>query len=171
MPEPKWGTDYYIYKYISKPIAKKSCWLNPNFISTLGLLTTIPIFYNIKNKGSIYDAIILIVINYFFDIFDGSIARKCNKCSKFGEYYDIFSDGIKNIILLISVYLYSKKYKYNNFIILLLVYLILKVIGYIIRLYQININYKKRNFIQNFIHDNLLIFYILETIIIKKICN
>lgn len=111
MPEPDEGIDFYIYKYIVNPIAKKTCFLSPNFVTTLGILLTVVLSYNIIYSGCKYRAIFLALIIQLLDCLDGAIARKCNKKTKFGALYDIAADTIKNIMIFASVILYNSKNK------------------------------------------------------------
>lgn len=113
MPEPDEGIDYYIYKHIVNPIATKTCFLSPNFVTTLGILLTLVLSHNIVYSGCKYRAIFLALLIQLLDCLDGAIARKCNKKTELGALYDIAADTIKNIMIFTSVILYNLRNKIN----------------------------------------------------------
>ena len=85
--------------------------IHPNVITTIGLITAILLLFNlnsmfIKFKLSSYlIACVLVYINRTCDILDGLIARKYNRSSKLGHYYD----HIVDIILALGfIYLIKK---------------------------------------------------------------
>ena len=95
----KYSTDYYLYNYLVNPIAKRICFISPNVITFLSTLLIIPIVRNLLNKGSISVFLSLMLLRYYLDCLDGSIARECNKQSKFGSIFDILSDSLLFTIL------------------------------------------------------------------------
>ena len=134
----------------------KICMLNPNLITIFNLLVATTIGYVFYNNKSIYLLIFLSFINRFLDIFDGLVARKCNKTSKIGKYLDILGDTY--LFLLILVLLYLKISTEYPFLKLLLIIL---GIWLIINSYMIikSNNYEtiKKNNFQRFLHDNTII--------------
>tara|TARA_B100000575_G_scaffold294576_1_gene311674 strand:- start:4620 stop:5180 length:561 start_codon:yes stop_codon:yes gene_type:complete len=186
MPEAtdKYSTDYYVYNYVVNPIAKRICFISPNLITFLGLLLTIPICQNLLNKGSTTELMCLALLRYFMDCFDGSVARKCNKKSKFGAIFDIAADTISNLILcLVVLYIIFKKEKtnvlLNTVIILIIIYVIITNI-YDLKneIFNDRSGSLKNNFshyfdnkITKLIHDNLLILVISGFLSIKLYLN
>ena len=71
---------------------KKMCYIHPNEITILGITLTIILGYVFFYNISLSLLLILIIIRVLCDIYDGMLARKCKKTSKFGKYLDLFSD-------------------------------------------------------------------------------
>lgn len=181
MPEAtdKYSTDYYVYNYVVNPIAKRICFISPNLITFLGLLLTIPICQNLLNKGSTTEFMCLVLLRYFMDCLDGSVARKCNKKSKFGAIFDIVSDTISNLIIALLILYIIIKTKKN---VLLNTIIILSIISVIINIYMVlkyeifndrsgslknNSSHYFDNKIIKLIHDNMLILIISGYLPIK----
>ena len=178
MPEASTGTDYYLYKYLCKPIAKKICFIHPNIITTIGLLLAIPLYFNIVNKGKMLNAILLIIAIIFMDCLDGSVARSCDTGSDFGALYDILTDAIKVVIIAAGICLYIFKLKKQKLIhIILVIFIILYILLFAKQLYdEIKGNRSKKGeyfytSYHKFIHDNCMIFNVLAIYIIKSICK
>lgn len=181
MPEPNEGIDYYIYKHIVNPLAKKVCFLSPNFVTTTGILLTIILAHNIVYSGCIYRAVFLALLIQLLDCLDGAIARKCNKKTKFGALYDIAADAVKNIMIFTSVILYNRQ---NNLDIIsdkLIWVLLISVIELLIQLFN---ELKGKRSVDNsyfndkttlygrtikFTHDNTILIVAVVTIIIKSL--
>jgi hypothetical protein len=76
---------------------------SPNDITTLSLIFGIlSIYFLYKNNLVLF--IVLYIISYFFDCFDGFYARKYKMVTKFGDIYDHVKDisvGVGIIIVLI----------------------------------------------------------------------
>ena len=94
------STDYYLYKFLNK-LAKRICWIHPNIITIGAGLMIFPIISNILYDGNVWYLIVLFLIRHILDCLDGSVARKCNKSSKFGAYLDLSFD----YIFFLSIYL------------------------------------------------------------------
>jgi len=184
MPEAKskYSTDYYLYNYITNPIAKRICFISPNIITFLGTLLVIPIIQNLVNNGSVYVYMFLIILRYLFDCFDGSVARECNKKSKFGAIFDILSDSIGNLIIgSFIIYLIIKRKKnilLNTLIIIIIISIIFTNI-YDLKNELLNdrsgtisgkSNYFDNTIIET-IHDNLLILVVCSFLTIKLYIN
>ena len=179
MPEPEYGSDYLLYKYITNPLAKKMCSFSPDLITAISVLFFIPLYYNIINRGNIYIGIAIITFIYFLDTLDGAVARKCDKCSKSGAYYDLVADTLKIVVITLAVY-YCYIDTRKKIIFYLLVFFILYLIYYFFTIIKIVIkdiknikdedDYFYTNF-EEFFHNNLLVFNILLIIVIKKIVN
>jgi phosphatidylserine synthase len=67
--------------------------IHPNIITFLALIFSILILYFHFNHYY-WLVVLAIVLRTFFDCLDGSVARKCEKTSKLGGYFDTFADGI-----------------------------------------------------------------------------
>jgi phosphatidylserine synthase len=94
------STDYYLYKFLNK-LAKRICWIHPNVITIIAGLMIFPIISNILYDGDVWYLILLFLVRHILDCLDGSVARKCNKVSKFGAYLDLSFD----YIFFLSIYL------------------------------------------------------------------
>jgi phosphatidylglycerophosphate synthase len=105
--------DIVLLKYIDSHLKfYKELNLTPNIITTISILFSILSAYNIF-KGNFKTSTLLFIIAYYFDCVDGKLARKYNMVSKFGDYYDHFSDIFKIVIILYALYKVNKK-KYND---------------------------------------------------------
>jgi phosphatidylglycerophosphate synthase len=176
MPEAtsKYSTDYYLYNYLVNPIANKICFINPNFITFLSTLLIIPIVQNLVNKGSIAVFISLMLLRFYLDCLDGSIARECNKKSNFGAIFDVASDGllfiILNCIIIYNIIYYKNKNIQNILIGILFIYSIFEIIKQVI-LELINKRSIKDNYIDGpfkiILHDNCLVFIIVYSLFCK----
>lgn len=180
MPEAKneFTSDYYLAKYILNPSAKKICFLNPNIITLSGTLLIIPIVSNLLQDKSTSIFILLMIIRHFVDSLDGSVARNCNKSTKFGAILDILSDTITNLILFsVIVYIIFKRRKNLFPNILITIALLILVIFCCVELKKelfydrSGIITGKSNYFDNklheYIHDNLLILWLGFSIFIK----
>lgn len=86
--------------------------ISPNLIT---LSSGIPTYFiidlilddteDIKQINKFY---FLIVLRFILDCFDGALARKCNKTSKFGGYFDSFME----VVFIWSI-LFAIQYKYK----------------------------------------------------------
>ena len=181
MPEPNEGIDYYIYKHIVNPLAKKVCFLSPNFVTTMGILLTTILAHNITHSGCIYTGVFLALFIQLLDCLDGAIARKCNKKTKFGALYDIAADTIKNIMIFASVILYNRQNKIAILDDKLIWVLFISVIEFTIQLFnELNGKRSVDNSYFNdkttlygrtikFTHDNTMLIVAVLTIIIKSL--
>lgn len=115
MPEPitSFSTDKYVYDYLCNPLAKHLCWLHPNDITLLGLLTIIPILKNLYNNEPVDILVMWLVIRAVLDCLDGAVARQCNKESKEGAIFDITSDLLcaSLIALIVVTKLWNTKFR------------------------------------------------------------
>lgn len=103
----------YVYPILNK-ISTYLCntFLTPNIIT---LISGIPTYYIIKlilddvnDIKQINLFYFLIVLRFILDCFDGSLARKCNKGTKFGAQFDSFMEKI-----FIWSILFAIQYKYS----------------------------------------------------------
>jgi len=88
----------------------KSLGLTPNWITTLSnIFCIITIILLLKSYYIL--AILTYLISYFFDCMDGHMARKYKMFSKYGDLYDHVSDGIKFILICLTlIYIDYKKF-------------------------------------------------------------
>jgi phosphatidylglycerophosphate synthase len=72
----------------------------PNILTTISLICWLFALYFFVNDGIYYTfyTVLLIILSYFFDCFDGHFARSYNMVTKFGDYYDHISDIFKSIL-------------------------------------------------------------------------
>jgi phosphatidylglycerophosphate synthase len=107
-------THLYIYKKLG---------LTPNMITTLSLISGLCSGYMIYIK-KYKIAGILFLIAYYFDCVDGKFARKYNMVTKFGDYYDHFSDILKFVLVIFLLYKDNTiKFKTYGLIIFLIIFL------------------------------------------------
>jgi phosphatidylglycerophosphate synthase len=86
----------------------------PNALTTISLIFSVLSIKSITSSNKNYKLSALYFgISYIFDCYDGYLARKYNMISKFGDYYDHFSDIFK-IIYLFIVLLKINKNKFQN---------------------------------------------------------
>jgi len=175
MPEPDYGSDYLLYKYISNPLAKHLCFISPSIITTVGVLFIVPLYFNIINKGNIYIAVGLMTLIYFFDTLDGSIARQCDECSTVGKYYDLLADAVKSLILTLGIYYcYTDDKKNKKLFYLLIFFVFLTFCQFILIISTLIVNDNDHDNIfdtevEKIFHNNLLLINIIMIIVIKKI--
>jgi phosphatidylglycerophosphate synthase len=65
----------------------------PSFISSLRV-AAFPLFFYLNNQGNIAACLILLAFCAGSDFLDGYLARKLNKASRIGAYYDATTDFI-----------------------------------------------------------------------------
>ena len=98
--------------------------ITPNIITTVGVTSSLIGAYFLY-EYKIYLFIFFYLFAYFCDCLDGYMARKYNKQTKFGDYYDHVTDIIQmGLIFLILVYRYSI-FQHKNISILTLVVIII----------------------------------------------
>jgi len=101
--------DILIYKIVIKiePYFKK--WnFSPNQITTIGNIFGIIGIYKLYQCKYIESAIFYF-IRYIFDCLDGYYARKYDKVTIFGDWYDHISDILILIVYIILLYVKNKK--------------------------------------------------------------
>jgi CDP-diacylglycerol--glycerol-3-phosphate 3-phosphatidyltransferase len=178
MPETisKYGSDNIIY-YITNKISPYLCVTSPNLISVIGFLFVFPILYNYSYNRSMIELMILAFMRQFFDCLDGSVARVCNKTTKFGAKLDISLDVLTYVLLGIYlayriIYIPPK----NKFKILILILLILSTLYSLIKYMYDKFNADKKNLDMDkvemgtfvgFCHDNSIIVSVLGIIFVK----
>jgi phosphatidylglycerophosphate synthase len=72
--------------------------IHPNIITLFGLMLNFVIFYLISHHN-LHLMFVVLYARYLADCLDGAVARKYNKQSKLGGYFDTISDGILLVIL------------------------------------------------------------------------
>jgi phosphatidylglycerophosphate synthase len=162
MPEPftSWATDHPIYNYITKPIAYSSCFIHPNVITLFGAIVIIPITLNILRNGSRLGLVSWMVFRSLLDCLDGSIARACNKVTKFGSLFDIICDTLFVLSLTLAIIYVMIKYKLFGVPQYVLVFLL--IMYCLFALYEIYVeltNDTKRfeNYYVKIVHDNTIL--------------
>lgn len=118
--------DNFIVFELCEPISDflNSKKITPNIVTTIGVISSlIGAYFLYEHK--IYLFILFYLFAYFCDCLDGYMARKYNKQTKLGDYYDHVTDIIQMaLIFLILVYRYNI-FKYKNVTILTLVIIII----------------------------------------------
>lgn len=100
--------------------------ITPNMVTTFSLITGILSAYSLYN-GYFFSSGILWIVAYYFDCVDGKLARKFNKVTKFGDYYDHVSDIFKGILLFYVFYITNNVY-FKKVIIIVIFMLLLTLI-------------------------------------------
>lgn len=91
--------------------------MTPNQITFISLIfALIGSYFYCVNK--FYLSIFCFAMSYYLDCVDGHYARKYNMTSKFGDYFDHYSDILKILVLLYCMYQKDKKMAIINSIIL-----------------------------------------------------
>ena len=155
MPAPinkKFSSNNLLYEY---GFNKKLCFFDPNLITTVGLLVTLLAAYFFYYDKPLCIIILLIILRSALDIYDGMIARKCNKTSKFGKYFDIISDSIFSLLFILLTY--SKINKKYNIKYLLLVYILFSIYVSYNALFTEDYEIFHNNKLGILYHDNILI--------------
>ena len=173
MPEPDnslFSTDYYLYKYIYNPLAKKLNFLYPNTVTVIGTLITIPMALNLLYNGNFNMFIFMGLFRTICDCLDGALARVNNQQTRLGGILDILNDSIFTLCLgSISIYkLLLKNYICSSIVIfILIVYAIRILIKELkgVRTYE-NMFISKYD---KFFHDNTTIISVFIFYYIKKV--
>ncbi len=115
--------DIILLKFIDTHLDKYyELGFTPNIVTSFSLICGCLSAYLItKNKFT--ESGLLYLLSYYFDCVDGKLARKYNMVTKFGDYYDHFSDIIKVILIVFALYKNDsiKMKKYILIIILLFI--------------------------------------------------
>ena len=137
----------YVDNYVSKLILKtipfwKGINAEPNYLTTLGFISSIFSLCFLYSRN-VLGAIIFLILRWYFDYADGIYARKYDKVSKFGDYYDHIIDILYSIgiIFIIAFSKYPEKYKYLRYYLLLT--LIVFFILFIVQMGCIEKEYRK----------------------------
>lgn len=112
--------------------------ISPNTITTIGIIVGILSAYNISIKNY-RTASLLFLLAYYFDCVDGKVARKYNKITVFGDYYDHVGDVLK--IVLVLFYLWksnNEKFKQLSYILIILLFVVAMHLGCQEELYSKN---------------------------------
>jgi len=155
MPSPfnkNFSLDNIIY---NSYFNRKYCYINPNQITILGTILSMVAGYFMYTEKSFIIFVFLVILRTLCDIYDGIVARKCNKTSKIGKILDLMSDFLfVMMILIISLYKIS-----NNHIIIKSIISLLIIIAPIFFILTENSDYSilKNNFFSNSIHDNTMV--------------
>ena len=101
--------------------------VSPNMITTIGVLSSLLCAYFLYTK-KIYFFIIFYIFAYYCDCLDGYMARKYNKQTVFGDYYDHMTDIIQMCaVFVILIYKYNFLEHRNIFIVTLLLFIIFAI--------------------------------------------
>jgi phosphatidylglycerophosphate synthase len=119
--------DVYLLKFIDTHLHfYYHLGLTPNMITTFSILFGLLSAQQIL-KGHFKLSALLMLIAYYFDCVDGKLARKYNMVTTFGDYYDHIGDILKFIVILVALFIRTKKTSQKQWIyisiILVLVFL------------------------------------------------
>ena len=129
--------------------------ISPNMITTIGNMSWIYGIYLIYND-EFYFGSLFFALSYYFDCLDGYVARKYNKLSIFGDYYDHISDMIKGFSYIFILF-YKNSKLFFKFIPLIIIFSILVTIhlSYQEKLYNKKNNSPTLTFLHNFVPEFL----------------
>jgi phosphatidylglycerophosphate synthase len=154
--------------------------IHPNFVTLIGLLMVIPFLYNLYYDRSLLECVLYFRIIYELDCFDGSIARTCNKITKYGALFDVISDNIR-FILVSFVIIYKLKDRLNSLqlsfitlITLVIIYTMIKSTMNEMKSKKMrydNDNYYKINYFESLINDFSYLQIIVLTLIKLYLLN
>lgn len=96
--------------------------MSPNDITTISIVFVFLAVYFLLHKKFIYFSICFIIY-YILDLLDGYHARKHNKCTKFGDYYDHIRDLI--IFISLSTIICFRSYKKKKWYIIIILFIFL----------------------------------------------
>lgn len=162
MPEPlgKFAIDKPVYAILNKIISNPSlhkifCLIDPNYVTFFNIFLSFQVvFMYLHNSNYTW---LVFFIRSFLDIVDGTLARKCNRCSRLGHVLDNLGDLLFYILMMLSMlYLYPQINPLKKlFYIFIIFYIIKNFSGNVDKLYM-------------FLHDNSLLtfmwFYICDRI-------
>jgi phosphatidylglycerophosphate synthase len=99
---------------------------SPNTITTISLLFGLSAVYAVYKDYYKLGGVIFFLA-YYFDCADGKFARKYNKATIFGDYYDHISDLTKFILMFYVLYfkLKSKSFKTKTILLSILIILLI----------------------------------------------
>lgn len=155
MPQPfgKIALDNLIY---NSYFDKQFCYIHPNEVTVLGVILTIIIGYVFFYNTSVILLVFLMIIRTLCDIYDGLIARKCNKTTKIGKNLDILSDTLLALIILtIAFFKINNKFIYLKFLILILISIF--IYGGYKNIVTDNYDLIGNNTVFQILHDNTII--------------
>jgi len=174
MPQPDnstFSTDYYLYKYIYNPLARRLSFIYPNTVTIIGALVTIPMTLNLLYNGDFNMFIFMVLFRTACDCLDGALARENKQKTKLGGILDILNDTIFILCLgIVSIY----KLLIINYICsaLFILGIIIYIIQHLIKELQGVRTYENMfvGYYDKFIHDNntivaFVIFYYLKKVI------
>ena len=152
--------------FYKAPFPKSMCILHPNYITTLGNIFALLTFYFFM-KNQFWFVLLFAFCKQLCDIYDGIIARKCNKTSEFGRIYDILSDTFYMvIILLLTIMKVSYRFKWIKII---LSFMVIYYFYSIYHMYHTNYETINNSTLSRIIHDNSIISIPLITIFLYYI--
>ena len=164
MPLPfdkKLSVDNFVYEYDFNP---NICYLSPNEITILGMISTIIIGYLFYTEKYLIVFIFLVFFRSFCDIYDGMIARKCNKTTSIGKYLDIFADTFYAMVFLVLLFIkINSKYWYLK---IFLVILIIVTPTLFFGSGKDNHEMLEKNTVLKFTHDNTILVYPILSILV-----
>jgi phosphatidylglycerophosphate synthase len=101
--------------------------LTPNHITAVSLVFGIFASYFLYYDKYLLSALTWFLA-YYFDCADGKMARQYNMGTKFGDYFDHFSDTFKTILLIYIIYLKLKDKRKSKLLILIFALIIINFI-------------------------------------------
>mgnify|MGYP006132271685 CR=1 FL=1 len=100
--------DSFLFIFVER-IAPYMSIISPNLITTVGVIFDIIGFYLLYSTKYYLFGIGCFIIGYFMDCLDGYIARRYNKMTVFGDWYDHITDVMKGIGILYLLYHFNPK--------------------------------------------------------------
>jgi len=97
-------------------------WVSPNLLTTFSLVTGVLSAWFIYKDLFLHSGIFYF-LSYLFDCLDGNFARMYNQVTKFGDFYDHFTDRVKMVLVIIAI-LTNKVISYRAKVIFMVVFFI-----------------------------------------------
>lgn len=103
-PKYECPIDLLLLRFIGDQVdIYNSSHISPNMITTFSIICGIFSAANIY-WSNFHLAAVLFAVAYYFDCVDGKMARKFNKVTVFGDYYDHFGDIFKTVIVIYALH-------------------------------------------------------------------
>ncbi len=109
--------DPYLYSIYHRIFSNQG---NPNLLTVLGFLATLAASYLLL-EGFWILAGSAIILSGIFDLFDGMVARKLGKVSRFGGFLDSVIDRYSDLFLLLALLIYYLRQGESSLVILVAV--------------------------------------------------
>ena len=123
------GIKNWFYKFILPTVdffVKRR--LNPNYLTTVGLILSIPTAY-LFGIGHLRLGGFLMLVGGVFDVIDGKVARATNRVTKFGALYDSTLDRYSEVMIFfgLAYYFITSDWRVGNFNLSLIIAVVVSV--------------------------------------------
>jgi len=109
--------DPYLFSFYHKILGANG---TPNLLTFLGLLAMLLASFLVIQDHWVY-AGLAIILSGIFDLFDGVIARRLNKVTRFGGFFDSVVDRYSDLLFLFALLLFYLEQNRSDLVILVFV--------------------------------------------------